>query len=211
MRKLLQGAALVVGISITGAAMATEEPKYQVMLQDGDFELREYELMLVAEVWVDGSFDQAGNRGFRLLADFIFGNNTSIAGEQREIAMTAPVTMEPQSEEISMTSPVTMEQQQGKWRVHFVMPSRYTYEMLPKPNNPAVQIREVPKRTYAVIQYSGFAGEEKTSNKTEQLLNWIEQQQFEIVGNPEMARYDPPWTLPFFRRNEVMIAVQPKS
>lgn len=186
--------------------MATEEPEYQVLDQEGDYELRLYEPMLIAETWVSGSMDQAGGRGFRLIADFIFGNNTSVAGERKEIAMTAPVTMEPQSEEISMTAPVTMEQTDGKWRVHFVMPSRYTYEMLPKPNNPQVKIREIPAKKYAVIQYSGFAGDEKTARKTAALLRWMQSKGLEPVGNPEMARYDPPWTLPFFRRNEVMIA-----
>jgi effector-binding domain-containing protein len=195
---------LLFALLLTGNAMATEEPKYEVLKQQGDFELRRYEPMLIAETWVTGSMDNAGSKGFRIIADFIFGNNTSVAGERREIAMTAPVTM--QSEEIAMTAPVTMAQDNGRWRVHFVMPSRYTYEMLPKPNNPAVNIREITAKHYAVIQFSGFAGEDKVAAKTLALLGWMQENQLEPQGLPEMARYNPPWTLPFFRRNEVMIA-----
>lgn len=192
------------GLFLTSSVMATEEPKYQVLEQQGDFELRLYQPMLIAETWVTGSMDEASNRGFRIIADFIFGNNVSVAGERKEIAMTAPVTM--QSEQIDMTTPVTMENDNGRWRVHFVMPSRYTYEMLPKPVNPAVTIREIPARKYAVIQFSGFTSEDKVAEKTAALLTWMQANQLTPQGQPEMARYNPPWTLPFFRRNEVMIA-----
>ncbi len=202
MKKLLLAA--LAGLFFTSNVMATEEPKYQVLKQQGDFELRRYEPMLIAETWVSGSMDEATGKGFRVIADFIFGNNTSVAGEPREIAMTAPVTM--QSEKIDMTTPVTMENQNGRWRIHFVMPSRYTYQMLPKPNNPAVTIREIPSRNYAVIEFSGLAGEDKVAKKTAALLQWMQANQLTPQGQPEVARYNPPWTLPFFRRNEVMIA-----
>ena len=120
--------------------------------------------------------------------------------------MTAPVTMEPKSENISMTAPVSMEQTGGQWRVHFVMPSQYTLDTLPKPNNPAVTLREVPTSNYAVIRFSGFAGEDKTASKTADLIAWLDSKGIIPVGNPELARYNPPWTLPFLRRNEVMVA-----
>jgi len=190
---------------VTGAAMATEEPAYTVIEKSGSFELRRYAPMIVAETLVAGSMDDASGSGFRLIADYIFGNNTVRNGGNGKISMTAPVTMAAQSEEISMTAPVSMERSAGKWRIHFVMPSEYTLDTLPRPNNPAVRLREIPATNYAVIRFSGFAGEKKVAAKTAELKAWLEGRGIEPLGNPELARYNPPWTLPFFRRNEVMI------
>jgi hypothetical protein len=190
---------------VTGAAMAIEEPAYTVIEKSGSFELRRYDPMIVAETLVSGSMNDASGSGFRRIADYIFGNNTVRNGGSGKISMTAPVTMAAQSKEISMTAPVTMERSAGKWRVHFVMPSEYTLDALPRPNNPAVKLREIPATNYAVIRFSGLAGENKVAAKTAELNAWLEGRGIEPLGNPELARYNPPWTLPFFRRNEVMI------
>ena len=190
----------------TGSAMAIEEPKYTVIEKSGEFELRAYSPKIVAETLVPGAMDNASSAGFRLIADYIFGNNTSRTGESEKISMTAPVTMEPKSEKISMTAPVSMEQTGGQWRVHFVMPAQYTLETLPKPNNPVVTLREVPASNYAVIRFSGFAGEDKVAKKTAELMAWLDSKGIKLIGKPELARYNPPWTLPFLRRNEVMVA-----
>ena len=193
---------------VTGAAMATEEPAYAVLERSGNFELRRYDPMIVAETLVSGTMDDASGSGFRLIADYIFGNNTVPNGSNGKISMTAPVTMSAQSEEISMTAPVSMERSAGKWRVHFVMPSEYTLDNLPRPNNPAVTLREVPANNYAVIRFSGLAGENKVAAKAAELKAWLEGRGIEPLGNPQLARYNPPWTLPFLRRNEVMIPYQ---
>ena len=190
----------------TGSAMAIEEPKYTVIEKSEAYELRAYSPKVVAETLVPGSMDKASSAGFRLIADYIFGNNTSRTGGNEKISMTAPVTMEPESEKISMTAPVSMEQAGGQWRVHFVMPGQYTLETLPRPNNPAVTLREVPTSNYAVIRFSGFAGEDKIAKKTADLMTWLDSKGITPVGKPELARYNPPWTLPFLRRNEVMVA-----
>ena len=189
-----------------GSVRAIEEPKYTLIEKSGTFELRAYSPKIVAETFVSGSMDKASSAGFKLIADYIFGNNTSRNGGNQEISMTAPVTMEPKSEKISMTAPVSMEQTAGQWRVHFVMPSEYTLDTLPKPNNPAVVLREVPASQYAVIVFSGFADEDKTASKTADLMAWLDSKGISAIGKPELARYNPPWTLPFFRRNEVMVA-----
>jgi len=190
----------------SGFAMAIEEPKYTVIEKSGAFELRAYDPKIVAETLVSGSLDKASRNGFKAIADYIFGNNSSRTGGNEKISMTAPVTMKPKSEKISMTTPVSMEQTGGQWRVHFVMPSQYTFDTLPKPNNPAVTLREVPTSNYAVIRFSGFAGEDKTITKTAELIEWLDSKGITAVGKPELARYNPPWTLPFLRRNEVMVA-----
>ncbi len=188
---------------------AIEEPKYSVIEKSGDFELREYEPKIIAEVEVSGTMKKASNAGFRLIADYIFGNNTSQDGSAKKISMTAPVTMdspkESKSEKISMTAPVNIEKTGKTWRVHFVMPSKYTLKTLPKPNNPAVKIRQIKGSKYAVIRFSGFAGDAKVAAKTADLKKWLADKNIKPVGEPELARYDPPWTLPFMRRNEVMI------
>ena len=201
-KRLLSG---VFFIFFTGTLMATEEAKYTVIEASEAFELRAYGPKIVAETRVSGSMDEASSAGFRLIADFIFGNNTAVSGASEKISMTTPVAMEPRSEKISMTVPVSMEQVQGQWRVYFVMPSEYTLDSLPRPNNSAVIIREVPASNYAVIRFSGLAGEDKTATKTGDLLKWLDDRGISPIGKPELARYNPPWTLPFLRRNEVMI------
>lgn len=195
-------------------AMAIEEPKYSVVEKSGSFELRAYAPMVVAETLVDGDLDEASSAGFRRIADYIFGNNTARAGGSEKINMTAPVNMAPKSEKISMTAPVGMQAKTenagldntNQWRMYFVMPSQYTLETLPKPNNPAVTLRAIPTSRMAVLRFSGLAGEEKTAKKTAELLAWLKSKQITPIGEPELARYNPPWTLPFLRRNEVMLA-----
>ena len=200
---LLTGLSLLI---LTESAMAIEEPKYTVIEKSGEYELRAYSPKIIAETFVTGSSDSASRAGFKLIADYIFGNNTSPAGDNEKISMTAPVTMAPRSEKISMTAPVSMERADGKWRVHFVMPDQYTLDTLPKPNNPAVTLREVPETNYAVIRFSGLTSESKTAEKTADLLAWLEGKDIAPTGKPELARYNPPWTLPFLRRNEIMVA-----
>ncbi|WP_237066088.1 SOUL family heme-binding protein [Microbulbifer guangxiensis] len=188
-----------------GFAMAIEEPEYTLIEQAKPFELRKYKPRIVAEVVVGGSMEEASGTGFRLLANYIFGNNTARSGGSEKIEMTAPVAMEPRSEKISMTAPVSMEQSSGKWRVTFVMPSQYTMDTLPRPNNQAVTLRQIPEKSYAVIRFSGFAGEKKVAEKTAELMDWMGRQGLNPTGNAELARYNPPWTLPFLRRNEIMV------
>lgn len=204
---------ILASLLFVGTAMAIEEPDFTLIKKDKPFELRAYAPMIVAEVEVSGGMKEASNRGFRLIADFIFGNNTASDGDSSKISMTAPVTMEAQSEKISMTAPVTMEQnnEADSWRVHFVMPSEYSMETLPKPNNSRVNIREVAPQDYAVIRFSGFTGDKKVAKKTQELLDWMQQMNLTPIGTPELARYNPPITPPFFRRNEVMVRYKPEG
>ncbi|WP_265090659.1 SOUL family heme-binding protein [Psychrobacter alimentarius] len=196
--------------------MAIEEPNYTVLSQIDDFELRHYDAQLVAQTWVSGDQHTASRQGFKILADYIFGNNTAPSGESSKISMTAPVTMQSDnqnediSQKIAMTAPVSMQQDDDKWRVQFTMPSKYTMQTLPKPNNPDIEIVEMPTQTYGVIKFSGLAGSKKVAKKTETLKSWMQTQKLMVIGTPELARYNPPWTLPFMRRNEVLIAYQPK-
>jgi SOUL heme-binding protein len=206
-------ALILLAVLTASVAMAIEEPRYEVIEKSGDIELRAYAPMIIAEAVVDGTLDQASNQGFRLIADYIFGGNIAKSGAAGEkIAMTAPVTIEsksePQSQKIEMTAPVTVEPKEGadnKWRIHFVMPSKYTLATLPTPKNSRVTLREMPAQKSAVMVYSGFNGEEKLKQKTAALQSWMSERKLVATSAPQLARYDPPWTLPFMRRNELMI------
>ena len=192
---------------LSNTAMATEEPKFTLLEKDQSFELRMYEPKILAEVEVNGNMREASSKGFRLIADFIFGNNTAVSGKSEKISMTAPVLIEPHPEKISMTAPVGVEQSSVGWRVNFVMPSQYTLETLPKPNNALVRIKPIPAKKFAVIHFSGLVDEERMAKKVIELEQWISSKQLKRLGNAELARYNPPWTLPFLRRNEVLIEV----
>ena len=187
--------------------MATEEPKYSVLEKESPFELRSYEPMILAEVQVEGDLDEASSQGFRLIAAYIFGQNQA----SQKMAMTAPVTIDEQSvksEKIAMTAPVGIESSAGKWTVSFVMPSQYSMETLPKPLNPTVRLRQIPATKRAVITFSGFYNPQKVAEKTLELESWMRARNIQANGSPHFARYNPPWTLPFMRRNEVMLNVR---
>lgn len=182
--------------------MATEEPAFTVALHEGAFEVRDYPPLVAAEVSVSGSRDEASNAGFRLLAAYIFGGNT----RRRSIAMTAPVVQErATSETIAMTAPVTQSGGEGEWVVRFTMPSTYTLETLPAPNDARVRLVPVPAQRYAVVRFSGLARPDDVERRTEALRAFMERQHLRAIGSPSLARYNPPWTLWFMRRNEVWI------
>jgi hypothetical protein len=210
---------LILGLLSSGQVMAIEEPKYEVLLTDGPYKIRQYAPTLIAETIVEGDMDEASNKGFRLIADFIFGNNQVAQSLNSEkIAMTAPVTVEPQSAKISMTAPVTVEPQVDgsnmqlakQWRINFVMPNHYTLASIPKPKNNAVNLREVPSKHFAVLTYSGFNTLSRVQAKTQEAIEWALKKDLKIIGTPQLSRYDPPWTLPMFRRNEIMIEISDK-
>jgi hypothetical protein len=192
---------LILALLWTGHAMAIEEPKYEVLRSDGPYEIRQYAPILIAETLVEGDMDEASNKGFRRIADFIFGNNQAAdSAAHAKIAMTAPVTVEPQNDTPNMQSA-------EQWRVNFVMPSQYTLASIPKPKNSAVSLREVPSKRFVVLKYSGFNTASRVQSKTQEATSWINNNNLKAIGTPQLSRYDPPWTLPMFRRNEIMIEI----
>jgi hypothetical protein len=195
---------LLLGLFCAGQVMAIEEPKFDVVLSDGPFEVRHYAPMLVAETFVEGDMDEASNKGFRLIADFIFGNNQAPeSATPAKVAMTAPVTVEPQ---IGQSGAPNMKAS-TQWRVNFVMPSQYTLASIPKPKNNAVGLRELPSKYFVVLKYSGLNTLAKVQVKTQEATAWALKKNLTLMGTPQLSRYDPPWTLPLFRRNEIMIEV----
>ena len=200
MMNLILSACSVVGVR------ALEEPAYQTRMQEGSFEIREYASYLVAEVFMEGEdFDEASGDGFRILADYIFGNNLS-----RSSSVQIAGKAESASENIAMTAPVQMDQgkKPNQWRMAFSLPSKWNSETVPIPNDQRVKLREVPAEKVVVLQFSGLMGLDDLKEREQQLRQWAANQQIEVQGAVRTARYDPPWTLPFLRKNEVQFKVK---
>jgi hypothetical protein len=188
-------------------AMAIEEPDFEVISEFDGVELRRYAPYLVAEVDVSGGIMDGGNESFRILAGYIFGDNSS----STKMAMTAPVAARPadQGEKMAMTAPVTATSAAGDERTTFafVMEDKYTMDTLPIPDDDRIRIREVPERVMAVRRYSGRWSEAKYEKNLEELRNVLLSEEVTTTGEPVLARYNSPFSLPFMRRNEVMLKV----
>ena len=186
----------------------SEEPKYESVRKEGAIEIRAYPELLVAKtVSVDGDKD-AGNQNFRILAGYIFGKNKT----NEKIGMTAPVFMPDQmkgtGEQVGMTAPVLQSKVDGKQEMIFIMPERYTLETLPQPESDRIELGTIPARTVATIRFSGSAGDDVIKRKSRELLEWVGKAGYEAVSEPVPAYYDPPFALPFLRRNEVYVEVK---
>lgn len=200
----------------TAQLFQLEQPVFEVLKKAAEFELRSYQPMVVAEVVVLGDIATAGKEGSRLVKDYIFregankpSGTVSEEGEGGKIAMTVPVTMEKTAEKISMTVPVTMESSGGSgYRLHFVMPSQYTLQTLPKPTDPRVSLREIPAQKVAAVRFSKFSTEATVAEQTALLQDWMAKQGLKAAGKPQFARYDPPFVPPLLRRSEILIPVE---
>lgn len=184
--------------------MAVAEPPFTLEIHEGAFDVRRYPARVVAETLVTGgSFDAAGNEGFRRLAGYIFGGNRI----RQTIAMTAPVGERRDSRKLAMTAPVGERSVDGAWVVTFTMPLGETLESLPVPNDARVTLHEAPAARVAVHRFSGRWTDAKYAEKTAALREWIGARGLVAVGEPEVNRYDPPWTPWFLRRNEIWLSL----
>ncbi len=209
MRKIWIMIAATIGIILIGGILVgpvmsdVEIPSYQIIRAEKNIEIRRYQPMIIAEVEMTGPRTEAIGDGFRLLADYIFGNNTV----RQNIAMTAPVQQQ-ESTKIAMTAPVQQQSTGGSWKVSFVMPSKYTLDSLPKPNNERVILKQVSAKQFAVIRFSGTSSDENVTEHEKQLLEYVKANDMRVTGSPQYAFYNPPWTIPPLRRNEVMIEIE---
>ena len=196
---------------MSAAAMALEEPTYQVIEQHDEFELRRYDPYIVAEVDVQGDSDSADGYAFRIVAGYIFGDNQ--ASEKME--MTAPVESRPTatSVKMEMTAPVTSApaNTKGMTTYAFVMERKYSLDTLPRPNNDRIRLRTVPAKTVAVRRYTGRWTDKNYAEHTETLRAALESRGIETIGEPTLARYNSPFSLPIMRRNEIMLEIVPKA
>jgi hypothetical protein len=205
-RRMITWAFLGVAIAAIAAAAAgpimsrVEQPKYTVNRSDGATEIRDYGSMIAAEVEVSGERRAAINEGFRLIAGYIFGANKPNA----KIAMTAPVEQQAK-QTIAMTAPVTQQSRDRSWTVRFIMPKSWTMETLPTPTDDRVKLVPLPSKQMVVIRFSGVANDALIATKTSELRQYAADNKLSLRGEPVLAFYNPPWTLPFFRRNEIML------
>ena len=196
------GIILISAIAVGSIMSRVETPAYEVIKSQGKIEIRQFEPMIIAEVQMQGERTDAISKGFRLLADYIFGNNTT----RQNIAMTAPVQQR-ESTQIAMTAPMQQQSTKDSWLVSFVMPSEYSMESLPKPKNDRVTLKKVPPQQFIVITFSGTSSDENLREHEEELIEFIKSKNISVTGTPKYAFYNPPWTLPLMRRNEVMIEI----
>lgn len=202
--QLAEGVGFIVGIRA-----GTEEPHHSVEMIHSGLQIRHYGPRIAAETVVRDSEEGARNRGFRTLAGFIFGGNHA----DSKIAMTAPVSQHQANggQRIAMTAPVAQEARPtGAWVIRFFMPAKWTLDTLPLPDDEAVDIVAIPARDYAVLRFTGDRSPRAIASRTSELLRLLETTEFQPAGAPMAWFYDPPWTLPCLRRNEVAVPVIPK-
>jgi len=181
-----------------------EEPKFTVLQNKNGYDIREYAPYIIAETEVVGNYKEATSNGFRIIADYIFGNNTS----RSSIAMTAPV-LEGSSEKIAMTVPViNTEKSETVRTISFVLPSEYTLETLPKPNNPKVTITPVDSQKVAVLSFTWYPTANRVEKKKKKLLSLLERDGVVVAGEIQTARYNPPLSMPLMLRNEIFIPIK---
>ena len=190
-----------------GVAMGTEEAAYTVEKTDGDFQVRQYAPQVVAETVVDGTLEEAGNKAFRPLFNYISGANRS----QGKIAMTAPVAQQREGEKIAMTAPVGQEAVSNQWAVTFMMPTNYTLETLPAPTDEKVRLRAIPARRMAAVRYSGTWSRQRYERNLARLREWMKAQGLAAAGDPVWARYNAPFTPWFLRRNEILVPLEKRE
>lgn len=208
---------LVAGCSVFGGK-AADEPSHVVVRTEGEFEIRDYPALVVARVRQTGPRDAAVGDGFGRLFNYITGANTGA----RDIAMTAPVITNPATPnpvitenpapgaEIAMTAPVlTTGDDAGGWETVFVLPADMTLATAPQPTDPLVTLGEIPARRVAVIRFSGRLGGERAEAPRARLAAWLAAQGLAHAGDWQIAGYNPPWTLPPLRRNEILVTLVP--
>ncbi|MDV8058227.1 heme-binding protein [Rhodococcus sp. IEGM 1343] len=191
-------------LSVVGIRVGTEEPPHTSRRLTDAVEIRRYEPRIAAQTTVDADEDEARQEGFRRLAGYIFGGN----GGKQKVAMTAPVSKSPaDSKKIAMTAPVSSTPGNDGWVVRFFMPAEWTMDTLPTPDDDRVTLTEVPAETVAVLRFSGGRSRDDVEPQMAALTEALRAHDIEMLGEPMTWFYDPPWTLPPLRRNEVVVAI----
>ena len=203
LKEMIKSIPGVVGIRLE------EKPKFDKLGKEGDVQLRRYHPMLVAEVTIRGDHATAVDKGFDILAKYIFGENSAKA----EMSMTNPVLQEQESAEdttLEMTAPVFQEREESgqSWRIAFVIPAKFTLETVPKPLDKDIQLVEIPAATVAVVEYSGNNTEEHMEEAATTLKTWLLSSGRLALSPIRFAQYDAPFTIPFLKRNEAQMDVR---
>jgi SOUL heme-binding protein len=197
--------------SVVGYRHGAQEPDYRAEKLTRAVEIRRYGARIAAETTVTADEEAARNTGFRRLARYIFGGNHL----NEKIAMTAPVAQQSsnkQGEKIAMTVPVAQKAAGDRqWVIRFFMPADKMLASLPEPDDAEVRLVTVPPETIAVRRFTGSRSRRAIAAHTAELMNTLRETGFEPVGTPAAWFYDPPWTVPALRRNEIAVPVEPAS
>ncbi|KAG8647715.1 uncharacterized protein LOC110623402 isoform X2 [Manihot esculenta] len=193
--------------------ITVETPAYEVIKSTSEYEIRKYAPLVLAEFTYDPSqFKGNKDGGFMVLANYIGAVGNPQNNKPEKIAMTAPVITKTGGEKIAMTAPVvTKEGAEGKKLVtmQFLLPAKYKKaEDAPRPTDERVVIREEGEKKYGVVKFGGVATDKVVEEKVEKLKQSLERDGHKVAGEFVLARYNPPWTLPPFRTNEVMIPIE---
>jgi len=185
--------------------MSTEQQRYELIERiNNTIEIRQYPKRIVAETTVDADkSDNPRGEAFRIVAAYIFGANKA----RQKIDMTAPVEIAKPIVKIPMTAPVEIDTANNAVVMRFFMPSNYSKNDLPEPSDPRVKLIELEPMTAAVLVFSGSTGGKAVSTKTAELMAAIRNTNWQVSGTPTAFFYNPPWTLPFLRRNEMAVPV----
>lgn len=195
---------LILAIALMGCGGNVDEPRFSVISQEGQIQLREYEATAIAYTMVEGERREAVNQGFRRLFNYIDGAN--VGGQS--IPMTAPVTQaaaDSKSQKIPMTAPVAQEEVgENEWKVVFYMPNDAKFSILPTPTDERVKLEEIPSHRRIVKLFAGSFSNENLAEHEADLRAYMKANKIGFKEPAIYAGYNPPWTLPFARRNEVM-------
>ena len=183
-----------------------KQPAYIVVEERDSYQIRRYEPYLLATVTVEGSSErERSSKAFRLLANYIFGGNST----QTSIEMTVPVQTETNSStQIEMTAPIVTQQDGSELTMSFVLPSRFTLENVPKPLTPEVSLEQKLVTITATKRFTGLVNEKKSNLQKKILLENIKSDGLEIVSSPQILQYNQPWVFPWFRRNEASVEIK---
>lgn len=200
---LLMTTVFLQGCSVFGIR-TVEILDYQVLEKEGSFDIRQYEEYWAARTEIEGDYRESTSKGFQLLFNYISGKNK----QQEKIVMTSPVIQQEQGEKIAMTGPVLQQQKGESWIMEFVLPAKYNTEQPPEPLDLEVKLVKTLGHRAAAITYSGNLREETYNTKAKELMDMVRSKRLQPIGKPFSAGYDPPWTIPFLKRNEVLVIIE---
>ncbi len=179
---------LLLGLFLGVLMSNVEKPKYKSLSIDNNIELRQYDVIYIAEVTIESERKDAIKAGFKILANYIFGGNS----ENLKIAMTAPVKQQ---------------RVENSWKISFLMPAEYSLKTLPNPNDKIVKIKKITQKKYGVITFSGLNSDSNVDFHKNLLKKYLKKNNISTLNSAIYAFYNPPWTLPIFRRNEIMFEI----
>jgi len=202
------GFALLVSLLLSGCSILGqrygEEALYATLFKDGNYEIRLYEPLIIAQVAAEGGYLRATRSGYQRLTDYVSGNNLT----QQSVDVNPPQLVSRTKPKTELTMPYYEEYLDGVWLTSVALPERYTPAILPKPVDESITFKALPRMRVAVITFSGYRSERLITNKANQLLQWMNQEKLTSASPARSAIFDPPLTIPGLRRHEIHISIR---